>query len=824
MRAYLFFLLISVLIFIFPGFCQEHDKIVEKVSVNWWQVPIFAVDKSGNAVADLKEEDIDLWMNNQRIKAFTLLKRSYSVTQQEEKVPGQPPVIEKMEEQAPRKKKVLFLLFDVTLSDKVAIKRSKKIAETILMNADKNTRFIILTIEPFVGLTYIGETTNTKNNKTKLVQMVKDKVIERTNIRSVDPERFIVQIKTRTKGGDAFTKEEMRSFKAQASKNLQRKSFSFFNSFETLYFFMSSMEENKFIYLFSEGPSLSVITSIPGGRVMYNYLLKKVANYLGRCGAVLFVVNPMGVTPPMDMTIQKMGLNTEKYNPYSKISGEDSLRYLAHESGGKYMEGVKEEIAKKLEDMHRAYYEISFPDIPGSKGSSRKITVRSKRKDVSIHSLRSLERRKRYKEMETLEKELLALNLITRNPLIKTNMSVYNARIDKIKRSKKKVVYRITIPDSYLYKTVDLYKFWITNDREMTEVAKVEKESLRPGKTKMKIEFKIKRKGKEKDESDTYFVLVSGTMSRALVSGIAGYEEDPEIAKLEMQKERSEKIVQIKPGEMKRILEGAAGYCETLKKSAFHFFCIEKISETKIPLTPSVKRETALSLAVALRRPRARDVMLKKVYPKVNRYVFTYRLIKKGTTIKEEREWMSSKDNNSKTNANNKLDKDNVIKPTAFMTEKAIFAPLTLLLRERQDKYHFRFIRFDKRKGRSAAVIEGIPKKREETAAVYGRIWIDREDFSVLKIEADPTSIRGYDRLKKHAVSLATKLDLSLETEFDEIFNGIRFPTRVRVVEKYKGGTYISRLRGARGWERSRTVFTYNDYQFFDVQLEVAVH
>jgi hypothetical protein len=45
-------------------------------------------------------------------------------------------------------------------------------------------------------------------------------------------------------------------------------------------------------------------------------------------------------------------------------SGEYYLGYLAKESGGKYLEGVKEKITATLEQMHRAYYEISFPDPP----------------------------------------------------------------------------------------------------------------------------------------------------------------------------------------------------------------------------------------------------------------------------------------------------------------------------------------------------------------------------------------------------------------------------------------------------------------------------
>jgi hypothetical protein len=60
---------------------------------------------------------------------------------------------------------------------------------------------------------------------------------------------------------------------------------------------------------------------------------------------------------------------------------------------------VIEKIATSLEQMHRAYYEISFPDIPQLKGTPRCINIKPKRKGIFIHSLRSLEKSKTYPGM-----------------------------------------------------------------------------------------------------------------------------------------------------------------------------------------------------------------------------------------------------------------------------------------------------------------------------------------------------------------------------------------------------------------------------------------
>lgn len=59
MKIVLVALFIFLLLLMSPVFSQQ-KKIVEEVSVDWWVVPIFAVDKSGQPVLDLKESDIEL--------------------------------------------------------------------------------------------------------------------------------------------------------------------------------------------------------------------------------------------------------------------------------------------------------------------------------------------------------------------------------------------------------------------------------------------------------------------------------------------------------------------------------------------------------------------------------------------------------------------------------------------------------------------------------------------------------------------------------------------------------------------------------------------
>jgi hypothetical protein len=833
--------LISVLLPLFPQ--QEHERIVEEVRVEWWQVPVFALDKSGNPVTDLEPGDIEVRLNRRQIPAFTLHKRTFSVNKREKEKEGNIPAAKQLPLQ---KNKVLFFLFDLALSRETSIRRAKIIAKKIVSDAEESVRFVVLTIDAFTGLVYVGE--GSGRNKDRLMKLIEKEVKEKQNKRIIDSNEIMVNIPISKFGKKKYGPAESQFFKDEYSKYFKRKSIGFFYSFETLYLFLNSIEDNKFIYFFSEGMSQSILTgnrtltedkgSVAGDRGMYYYYFKRVADYLSRSGALLFIINAMGVDQyHSNVTRTQLTENTAAVT--SDLSGEDSLHFLTRESGGTYLEGTHEKIVERLENMHRAYYEISFPDLPQLKGATRKVSIKSKRKDIRIHSLNTLEKRKNYTQMNPVEKEMLVLNLITQpdNSLIKSTISAYNARVDKTKKSKNHLTYTVTLPAGYLHHHIDLYKVWVVvNDQGMARVEKMEKESLYPTKNRIKIQFQFpgskKQKEKEKEiagESRAYFVLVNGETepARASVHGIELYQEDLQLLELEKKTTaaKAKKSGQvISAEEMKRILQGAADYCQRLKQSAFHFYCQEKIVETRIPLSKgrgenlNVENLNIDEATLTTRRPQYGIVRAppRLVYTQVKSYLFGYRLIKHGNKINEERNWISSSDNV-------KIHRDQVVKTNTFFSEKAVFAPITILDYTRQDKYNFKFIRFDERNGRPAAVIEALPKNPVETATIYGTLWIDREDFSLMKIEADPRSIKGYTLLKDLALKLRTRLHLSLEIDFARQQKGIRFPTKISFLEKYKGGRIISRNQGPKGWERTRAQFTYSDYQFFSVQTDVTV-
>jgi hypothetical protein len=752
-----------------------------------WQIPVFATDQSGNPIIDLKDKDIQFQVNGEPVKDVKLIKKPASAAAEQ----------------------TVFLLFDIAMSGKESVDEAKEIARQIVTGTKQGTRFVLLAIKPFGGLTFIHENTKNTGNNQQLLEIIREKV------KAIRKPKFtpIKEIGT-APIPDAYTPEKklggLMSFAAQYN---QRNTMSFLNSFKTLHFFLNSVSGKKIIYFFSEGDYQTIRKYISGGTAMYHHYLTEIGKNLGRCGAVLFIINPV-----------------------SNFVGESTLQVLAKESGGTYLEG-SQGIIQKIRYIQYACYEISIPAIP-EKGFAHHITISTTRNRVALYFPHFLEKPRQYFEMNPPEQELLVLNLVTQPQhwLIERKISAYNVQINKSKISKNKAIFAITLPDSFLNQPIDLYKLWITADND---VARLEKESLVPQKNYEMIEFSL-----DDENSKSYFILVNGQMNTAQVYGKEVYEPAPEIAQLDEKgqqeilakmQELEETILDeninkkigttnvyqtitapktVEPvtftGPLKEILEGAADYCDKLKKSSFQFSCQEKVLINRIPLTASGERGVYISPDDASEGTLNQlDEIRQKLYARIQSYLFQYRFNKQGKQINEERQLISCKDDV-------KVDPAKVIRADAFFSERMVFVPIRLLDRSQWARYDFRFIRNDRWKRHPAAVIEITPKKSIKTTSIYGKLWIDTTDSSLLRIEADPASIPGFTGLNQLAEKLQTKLYLSLEAEFEESRGGIRFPTRVHILEKYKGGPHVSGHRGSKGWERKRMIFDYTDYQFFD--------
>ena len=462
-----FVLIFCLVILIFSYLLSQEEPIItEKVLVKWWVIPFFAVDKTGKPVMDLDKDDIDLTFDKHKIKEFIVYKKQFYFTET---------TIEKTQTKPQRR--YVFLLFDTALSTISTVNRSKVIAKRIVNESDENNYFILMSLEPYRGLTYFEGPTN---NKDLILKSINKKISSKYNKFSI----------SRNLNPQTVTDSSLREWKANRVIDNVRES-GFFNSLRTLRYALKTIDDNKFVYMFAEG--LRNIKAFGRGTIShYMFLLKNVAKLINQSGAVLFIINPSGAFESM----------------VKSSSGEFSMRYLAEMSGGKYIEGKKEIVTQRINSINRAYYEIAFSDSPDFKGDVHKISVKANRKGIEIYSVRALSRGKDYKDMDEIEREILILNVVEKGYLAKSKLKLGKLYLIEKKSNKNQIAYKFRLPDNYLKKEIDLYKVWINRDKKD---AKIEVVCLIPAKTEIFVNIKKKKGYKEN------IVVVNKSQSSALL-------------------------------------------------------------------------------------------------------------------------------------------------------------------------------------------------------------------------------------------------------------------------------------------------------------------
>ncbi len=462
-------LLIALIIIITTAFTLNPEKrIIENIKVEEWIVPIYAVDSRGNSVTDLKNNDIELYVNDHKFAHFNFIRRRF-LTENNQK----PEWFKNKKEE-----KIVVLVFDTALSKSPSIMKSKAIADQLVSRSNNDTKFIIFKIEGFQGLSYLGGPTN---NKSRIKSIIKKKIIGRDNKRSVSS-----GVDDSESEKSKYQHDEQVFFLLQQTKYLSDKSSQFASSFQSLYYAITNITGTKFIYLFSEGISNS---SWARGDTHAS----KMAGYLLRSGAVLFLINPSG----------GRGSSLE--------SGEEFLQVLSSLSGGKYLTGDTKSINNKIANIHNAYYELSFQSPDDMKGGMLRIDVRSKRKNVNIHTIRNLEKSKGYLGLDNFEKKLVVLNMISKNPIFKLPVEVEDAKILREETSGQETIYHISIPEHFLNHNADFFRIQMPVTGKKPIVTK----------SVVKLTKSVMKTGIEnKDGFNNYFALVNYELGMALIKGV----------------------------------------------------------------------------------------------------------------------------------------------------------------------------------------------------------------------------------------------------------------------------------------------------------------
>lgn len=202
-----------------------------------------------------------------------------------------------------------------------------------------------------------------------------------------------------------------------------------------------------------------------------------------------------------------------------------------------------------------------------------------------------------------------------------------------------------------------------------------------------------------------------------------------------------------------------------------------------------------------------REYISSLISSKKNEYTYDYQLIRKPHKIKERRTLI-------KENGQEKHEKNAPLKTKRFKHKNIIFGPIGLLSSYRQQYHHYEILDEDTILGRETIVIKAVPKSPAASRHLYGRIWVDKKKFSILKIEWNQNSIENFDALEETARKLHAEPRITIVGEYMFEKNGVRFPSQYLLIEEYKSKTRKII------YKKSELGILYKDYKFFTVEVE----
>jgi hypothetical protein len=254
---------------------------------------------------------------------------------------------------------------------------------------------------------------------------------------------------------------------------------------------------------------------------------------------------------------------------------------------------------------------------------------------------------------------------------------------------------------------------------------------------------------------------------------------------------------------LKTILENCAEYCQRLSEVALFFVCEEKIRETiynRSQRTVVLKSGRTYTMSAPEMTAQAQD--------EKNKYVYDYQLVRNGKNIKESRILLQE-------NGHKKSEKNAPLKTKRFNYKHVIYGPIGLLSSDAQQKFDYRLVKERRYRGSKVVIIKATPKKGKDVDYLYGTIWINKDDFSIVKIEWDQASLKNLKAMENIADQMDAKPLVSFSSEYKFEKNGIRFPSRFSIQEAYIHKRYRRRLL------KSETTVIYDKYKFFMVDTEI---
>ncbi len=271
---------------------------------------------------------------------------------------------------------------------------------------------------------------------------------------------------------------------------------------------------------------------------------------------------------------------------------------------------------------------------------------------------------------------------------------------------------------------------------------------------------------------------------------------------------------------LQEILEGCATYCDRLETISLHYICEEEIKETIYHPYRIMEdaRRTLQARNYEMERMNRNEYEYDNVNyddlkrdTETNKYTYDYQLIRKDR-IEETRTLL-------KENGRKKKETGAELKTKRFRFTNITLSPIAILGRDSQAYFDFKLLKETKLWGRNAYILEASPRPDQDQRQLWGKLWVDKKNFAVLKVEWDERTMQNYGTLQKQAEAFQARPLLRFGTEHKIEKNGIRFPSRHFIKEQYIRQT--ERSMGQEKLEKSELEVKFKKYKFFIVETEV---
>lgn len=411
---------------------DDQERLKYQVSVEAQLVPIFAVDKKGNPVFDLKPEELTLYADGKRTEIIYF--SGYRMEEQvREKVTVETQIPQKVKKPPER---MNFIILDTLVSNMNLLGISRAIAMGIVNNASPGDSFVILESNQVRGFQYIY---GPERDKKKLAKALKEiEQLFRRRRFYVKPE-LIREYQMTSGNQKAMVAGVMgadRYMTLMEQERYQRDILTLSQSLEQLKYALKSINVPKTVFLISAGPQRRFTStgSVAGSVKVPTYFrfLENAAKAINQGGSMFYTINPL---------------------MHKSKQVRTALKFMTEPVGGKCIHGTTmKDILDSVKKSTAAYYELAF--YPKKKdGLINRVRLKCKRKGVQFITIGYTEKAKTYRQLNSTEKKLFALDVINRG-----SWSRVMTKVGKIKyKIREKETIEITIPPVMRNRQVDVF-------------------------------------------------------------------------------------------------------------------------------------------------------------------------------------------------------------------------------------------------------------------------------------------------------------------------------------------------------------------------------